>query len=187
MLPKLGKSFCKAAWGKGGKEATGRFHLVSSFRTKTFAWVTLPSFKSPLTTSGIQNSRVCVQDRRCQAEEWDFRQHWGTGCCTCRCTGCAYWKPVGNTHPDLATFSSRAGAGSSEACEAAVGQFAVRFRGKGTIWHVAGSRGSGRLSLAHSWPQLAAGSLRTARPLPKVLPERGRAAKRGAGGRGRTL
>lgn len=62
-----------------------------------------------------------------------------------------------------------------------------RFRGKAIIWQV-----SGRLSPAHSWPQLAAGSLRSARPLPKVLPERGRAAggraaKRGAGGRGRAL
>lgn len=55
MLPKLGKGFLKAAWGKGGKESTGRFHLVSSFRTKTFAWVTVPRFQSPLTTSGTPN------------------------------------------------------------------------------------------------------------------------------------
>lgn len=55
MLPKLGKDFCKAAWGKGGKEARRRFHLVSSFRIKAFSGVTVPSFKSPSTTSGIQN------------------------------------------------------------------------------------------------------------------------------------
>lgn len=157
------KLFCRAAWGKGGKEAMGRFHLVSSFRTKTFAWVTVPIFKSLLTTWGSQNSRVCVQDRRKNGI-------------------------AGSAEEQDAVLSAH-GMRLLEAC----GKHSPRL-GRLLLSGRGGERGSAGHLLAIIWQSLAAGARAafpgaqlatagpsrqpgTARPpLPKALPERGRAA-----------
>lgn len=97
--------------GEGREGGNGEVSPGFRFQDKNFLMSNSSQPQEPLDNIRNPKSRVCVQDRRCQAEERDSRQRWGTGCCACQRTGRAYWKPVGSTHPDVATFSSRAGDG----------------------------------------------------------------------------
>lgn len=112
-----------------------------------------------------------MQDRNCQAEEWDFKAELKNRIMylslyrMCLLEDCG--KHLLVNHPDLATFLSCDKGGEGQALEAVGLLLFPPFLGEKS--HLAHSWQSGQgLCSACSWPQLSAYSLRTACS-PKVL------------------
>lgn len=175
MLRKLGKGF--SARLPGGREVRrqgGGFTWFQVSGQKNFFRSNSSQLQDPLDSIGNPKSRVCVQDRLCQAEEWDFRQLWGTGRCTCQCAGCALLEACGKHSPRLGHLFPLGLGRGGKAFEATAAWQWFPFWGKGTIWHVARAVFP---SVAHSWPHLAPAAWEA--PAPQGAPAAGAALPEG--------
>lgn len=79
MLLKLGKSFCKAgesSWA-GGREGRRKWGSFTWFQVsgQNFCMSNSSQLQDPCGNIATRNPKywVCMQDRSCQAEEWDFK------------------------------------------------------------------------------------------------------------------
>lgn len=138
--------------GEGREGVNGEVSPGFKFQDKNFCMSNSSQFQEPL--DNIGNPKIpclCLE----QAEGWDFRRHGAAGCCSCQRAGCAH---RGKRSPRLGRLSSRGKRG---------GKRSRRFCGRqssGTSL----AAGLGRLSPAHSWPQLAAAAWEP--PAPAALP-----------------
>ena len=152
--------------GEGKEGGNGEVSPGFKFQDKTFAASNSFQLQEPCDNIATRNPKywVCVRDRNCQAEEWDFKAELKN-----RITSLSVhrmcWKSAGNIFllitqiwPPFSLVVVVVG----KAFEAVEWQlFPPCLWEKGVIWHVARSQAQGCVAPACSWLQLSARSLRT--------------------------